>query len=108
MSPSTLLAHLSETVLVSPVHACDSLDETLALLRLHQPFSPDTLKSAAPASTANFLRQLDGLVLGKDLNGRFAGWSLAREIVHQGHAAILEEWGKAWVTGLVPLVGVRS
>ncbi|KAL7414731.1 hypothetical protein BDY24DRAFT_384372 [Mrakia frigida] len=101
MSSPSLLPHLSSHSLAPASHALSVLPQTVSLLSLHSPFSSSPL---SPPQIA-FVKTVDAYVLGKDVEGRLVGWTLAQMIVEQGGAEVLETWGRSWVVGLMPLVG---
>ena len=106
MSSSTVLPHLLSQSLAPASHALACLPQTVSLLSLHAPFANQA--SPLPGSVVSFVKAIDGYVLGKDVEGRLVGWTIAKMIVEQGGADILETWGRSWVVGLMPLVGVSS
>lgn len=108
MSTSSLLSHLSSQSFAPASHALSVLPQTVSLLQLHSPFSPSNSASPLPPAHVAFIKTVDAYVLGKDVEGRLVGWTIARLIVEQGGADILEIWGRSWVVGLMPLVGVSS
>lgn len=106
MSSSTVLPHLLSQSLAPASHALACLPQTVSLLSLHAPFANQA--SPLPGSVVSFVKAIDAYVLGKDVEGRLVGWTIAKMIVEQGGADILETWGRSWVVGLMPLVGVSS
>lgn len=103
-----LLDSLTQHALSPASHALAVLPRTLSLLSVHSPLSPNSAGAIPPSSLAAFLKLVDGYVSSKETESRIVGWTIAAAVVDQSRQTVLESHGRAWVTSLIPLVGVSS
>jgi hypothetical protein len=101
----------SPSLLAALTTLIPSSSSLLPLLTSQRPLTrPSTL---SPNEVHRFLSKLNGHVMSREstvkaLNGRKDSWRIAKEILDMDEEGfVVGAYGKAWVTGLMPLVNVR-